>query len=73
MSAAVGHEEGVAYGLEDLFAVTIAAADEELAGTLLGAAEDIRERKGILGPGFFSYHQQILTQVEASPAADVFQ
>ncbi|HYI32860.1 MAG TPA: DUF4062 domain-containing protein [Glaciibacter sp.] len=72
ISSAVGHEEGVAYGLEGLFAVAAAASDFERAGRLLGAAEDIRERKGLLGPGMFSYHQQVLAQVEASPAADGF-
>ena len=72
MSSAVGHEEGIAYGLEGLFAVAATVGDVKQAGRLLGAAEDIRARKGLLGPGWFSYHQQILEQLEASPAADEF-
>lgn len=72
ISTAVGHEEGVAYGLEGLFAVAVAAGDAERAGTLLGAAEDIRARKGLSGTGMFSYHQRVLAQIEASPSADLF-
>ena len=72
MSSAIGHEEGIAYGLEGLFAVAAVAGDVRRAGRLLGAAEDTRARKGLLGPGWFSYHLQILAQIEASPAADEF-
>jgi hypothetical protein len=72
MSSAVGHEEGMAYGLEGLFAVAAAVGHVKQAGRLLGAAEDTRARKGLLGSGWFSYHQQILAQLEASPAADEF-
>jgi len=72
MSSAIGHEEGIAYGLEGLFAVSAVAGDVRRAGRLLGAAEDTRARKGLLGPGWFSYHLQILAQIEATPAADEF-
>ena len=56
ISSAIGHEEGIAYGLDGLFAVAAVAGDVRRAGRLLGAAEDTRERKGLLGPGWFSYH-----------------
>ncbi|WP_167041088.1 DUF4062 domain-containing protein [Salinibacterium sp. ZJ454] len=72
ISSAVGHEEGIAYGLEGLFAVEVEAGAFERAGRFLGAADDTRERKGLLGPGIFSYHQRVLGQVEASPAAEEF-
>ncbi|WP_166874411.1 hypothetical protein [Salinibacterium sp. ZJ450] len=71
-SSAGGHEEGIAYGLEGLFAVEVEAGAFERAGRFLGAADDTRERKGLLGPGIFSYHQRVLGQVEASPAAEEF-
>ena len=72
ISSSVGHEEGVAYSLEGLFAVSASVGDLERAGRFLGAAENIRERKGLLGAGMFSYHQRIVAEVEASPAAEVF-
>lgn len=72
MSSAVGHEEGIAYGLEGLFVVAAADGDVRRAGRLLGAAEDTRARKGLLGPGWFSYYQPALAQVEASPGAIEF-
>ncbi|MET0887781.1 MAG: DUF4062 domain-containing protein [Mycetocola sp.] len=72
ISSSVGHEEGVAYSLEGLFGVSVSAGDLDRAGRLLGAAENIRERKGLLGHGMFSYHQRIVAEVEASRAADLF-
>ena len=71
-TSAVGHEEGVAFGLEGMFAVAVAVGEFERAGRLLGTADDIRERRGLLGPGMFSYAQQVLAQVESSPAAEGF-
>lgn len=70
ISSEVGHEEGIALALEGLFAVSAASDDLQHAGRYLGAAEDIRSRKGITGPAIFSYHQALLAQLEASPAAD---
>ena len=43
----IGHDEGIADAFEGLFAVASTAGDLELGGRLLGAAEDIRERKGL--------------------------
>ncbi|MET1085399.1 MAG: DUF4062 domain-containing protein [Burkholderiales bacterium] len=72
ISSSVGHEEGVAYSLEGLFAVSVSAGELDRAGKYLGAAENIRERKGLLGHGMFSYHQQIVTELETSPTTDSF-
>ena len=66
-------QQGIANGLDGMFAVAVAAGDIERAGILLGAAEELRERKGLLGPAMLPYHQQVLAQVEASPAADGLQ
>jgi hypothetical protein len=68
----VGHEDGIAYALEGLFALAALAGDVDLAGRLLGAAEDVRERKGLFAGSAFSFHQSILDRVVAGPDADRF-
>lgn len=73
ISVAMRHEEGLALGLEGMFAVAAMAGDIVRAGRFLGAAEDIRARRGITGPTVFSNHQRILAEVLESPAADEFQ
>ena len=70
ISSAVGHEEGVAFGLEGLFAVAATSGDIDRAGRLLGAADDVRDRKGVL-LSMFWYHQPILDEVLAGPFATV--
>ena len=72
ISSSVGHEDGIAYALEGLFALAALAGDVELAGRLLGAAEDVRERKGLFAGSAFSFHQPILDGVLAGPEADRF-
>ncbi|MET0779944.1 MAG: hypothetical protein ABWZ16_00315, partial [Microbacterium sp.] len=72
ISTAVQHAEGIAYGLEGFFALAAMSGDIQRAGRLLGAAEDIRARRGITGPTVFSYHQHVLAQLEASPASEPF-
>jgi predicted ATPase len=72
ISTAVQHAEGIAYGLESFFALAAMSGDIQRAGRLLGAAEDIRARRGITGPTVFSYHQHVLAQLEASPAFEPF-
>ena len=67
ISSSVGHEDGIAYALEGLFALAALAGDVELAGRLLGAAEDVRERKGLFAGSAFSFHQSILDRVVAGP------
>jgi tetratricopeptide (TPR) repeat protein len=72
ISSSVGHEDGIAYALEGLFALAALGGDVELAGRLLGAAEDVRERKGLFAGPAFSFHQPILDRVVAGPEADRF-
>ena len=62
ISSMFGHEEGFAYGLEAMSAVSAVDGDLERAGRLFGAAETVRERKGLLTGGTFSLHGQILEQ-----------
>jgi tetratricopeptide (TPR) repeat protein len=67
------HDEGVAYGLEGLTAVAAGTGDVVRAGTLLGAAEVARERTGLYNAPSFSFHQQFVDGVLASPAAGTFE
>jgi hypothetical protein len=64
------HEEGLALGLEGMFAVAALNGDIPKAGRFLGAAENVRARRGITGPTVFSNHQSILASLEDGPAAD---
>lgn len=73
ISSAVGHQQGIANGLDAMFAVAVAVGDIERAGRLLGAADELRERYGLLPPAMLPYHQRVLAQVEGSPAAEHFQ
>ncbi len=59
-------------GLEGMFAVAAKSGDIDRAGRLLGAADDVRERKGVL-LSMFSYHQPILDEVLAGPYASVLE
>ena len=72
-SARLRHDEGVAYGLEGLTAVAASAGDLSRAGTLLGAAEVVRERTGLYNAPSFSFHQQVVDAVLAGPGAGVFE
>ena len=70
ISSMFGHEEGFAYGLEAMSAVAAVDGDLERAGRLFGAAETVRERKGLLTGGTFSLHGQILERALAAGGAD---
>lgn len=56
ISLALGHDEGVAYGLEAFVGVRAAQGDATAAGRLLGAALRLRRRKGILNPDAFEFY-----------------
>jgi predicted ATPase len=73
ISDAEEHDHGIANGLEGLFAVAAASGDLERAGELLGAAEHLRDREGLIGPGMLPYYQRALAEAEKSPAVEQFQ
>jgi predicted ATPase len=52
----LGHDEGIAYGLEGFVGLAAAQGDARRAGLLLGASRMLRIRKGILNPGAFELH-----------------
>ncbi|MET0734970.1 MAG: hypothetical protein ABWY55_04910, partial [Microbacterium sp.] len=56
MSSALGHDEGIAYGLEGFVGVRAAQGDVTTAGLLLGAARALRRRKGMANPEAFEYY-----------------
>jgi hypothetical protein len=72
ISSTFGHEEGFAYGLEAMSAVAAVTGDLDRAGRLFGAAETVRERKGLMTGGTFSLHGQILEQALAAGGTEVF-
>jgi len=70
ISAAVGHPEGIAYGLEGMVAVAALAHDDERAGMLAGAAQALRERSGLHNGPTFTFHQRYLDDLLAGPHHD---
>ena len=54
-SLALGHDEGVSYGLEGFVGIAALTGDVERAGLLLGASRTLRIRKGIFNPGAFEF------------------
>ena len=65
ISAAFGHEEGLAFGLEGMSAVAAVVGDLDRAGMLFGATEAVRLRKGLTTGGTFSVHGRIIERVLA--------
>ena len=73
LASTIGHEEGIADALEGMFAVASTSRDIERAGRMLGAAEDIRERKGLPTRSPLSFFEPILERVLAGPEAPRFE
>lgn len=69
ISAAVGHPEGIAYGLEGMVAVAALAGDGVRAGRLAGAAQALRERSGLHNGPTFSFHRRYLDALLSGPEA----
>ncbi|CAM5521712.1 DUF4062 domain-containing protein [Leifsonia shinshuensis] len=69
ISAAVGHPEGIAYGLEGMVAVAALSHDEQRAGELAGAAQALRERSGLHNGPTFTFHQRYLDELLSGPHA----
>ncbi|MET0480006.1 MAG: DUF4062 domain-containing protein [Mycetocola sp.] len=73
LSLQLGHDEGIAYGLEGVVATSAAAGDLERAGRLLGAAERLREQTGSYNAPSFSFHYQWVKKILAGPEASAFE
>ena len=72
ISARLGHDEGVAYGLEGLVAVAATEGLIDRAGRLLGAADRLREESGLYNAAAFAFHGALVEQILASDAAGPF-
>ena len=73
LASTIGHEEGLADALEGMFAVASTSEDIERAGRMLGAAEDIRERKGLPTRSPLSFLEPFLERVLAGSEAPRFE
>lgn len=72
-SLALGHDEGIAYGLEGFVGLAAREGDARRAGMLLGAARALRIRKGIFNSAAFAYYMiplAALREQGAGPALD---
>jgi predicted ATPase len=67
ISSRIGSEGGVAFALEGLFAAAVGMGDIDTAGRSFGAAEVLRERKGMSWRADFSFHERILQSVRSGP------
>ncbi|MFC0681061.1 DUF4062 domain-containing protein [Lysobacter korlensis] len=65
--------EGIAYGLEGLAVVAATRGDAEEAGMLLGAAEVLREQRGLPPPDGISVPKSAVDGVRGGRSADAFQ
>jgi predicted ATPase len=72
LTSATGNEWGTAYALEGLSAVAAGPGDLVFAGRMLGAAETIRERKGMFPASTDSFFQPILARILEAPDAEQF-
>ena len=72
-SARLGHDEGVAYGLEGLVAIAASAGEYHRAGELFGASQSLREQAGINNAPTFSFHQQYIDRIEKTEFAEEFE
>lgn len=68
-SVRLGHDDGIAYGLEGLVGVAAATEDVRRAGVLLGAAEGLRDTTGLYNAATFSFHRRWVDPIRASEAA----
>lgn len=67
LSARLGHDEGIAYGLEGEVALAADAGEMQDAAFYLGAAEGLRERTGVYNIPAFAFHQRYLDKRVLSP------
>ncbi|MET0828742.1 MAG: hypothetical protein ABWY26_04420 [Microbacterium sp.] len=65
-SLAMRHDEGIAYGLEGLAAIRAARRDAEHTGLLLGAAQRLRRRTGLMNPAGLSLYSPLVDTLRES-------
>jgi hypothetical protein len=62
-SIAMHHDEGIAYGLEGLAGVRAAQGDARQAGLLVGAAQSLRRRTGLLNPAALALYDPLVDEL----------
>ena len=70
-SVAMRHDEGIVYGLEGLVAIRAAGGDAEGAGLLLGAAQRLRRRTGIVNPAGFGLYGPLVESLRQAGEGEV--
>lgn len=70
LSLALGHDEGIAYGLEGFVGLRAMESDARGAGILLGAAQTLRLRKGLMNPSAFAFFAGPVQQLRAQRGAE---
>jgi hypothetical protein len=70
LSLALRHDEGIAYGLEAYAGLRALQSDPVAAGRLLGAAQRLRRRKGLVNLGTFEWYMIPVGALRAAGAGD---
>ncbi|MCU1444550.1 DUF4062 domain-containing protein [Cryobacterium sp.] len=72
LSRDLGHDEGVAYGLEAMTAVAAQAGDVLRAGRLFGASQSVREQSGLHNAPSISFHRAWVGPLQGGPLGAQF-
>ncbi|MEI3865767.1 DUF4062 domain-containing protein [Microbacterium sp. CCNWLW134] len=72
VSTEMNHDEGVAYGLEGLLGVAAARGQARRAGRLMGAAQTLRRRTGIVNLAGFALFDPAVAALRAGGGGDEF-
>jgi predicted ATPase len=72
LSRDLGHDEGVAYGLEALTAIAAQSGDVARAGRLFGASQAVREHSGLHNAPSISFHRAWVGPLQSGPVAEEF-
>ena len=73
LSLQLGNDDGIAYALEGLAACAAAAGDVDRVGVLLGAADTVRLRTGLVGQRSNPTYRPFVEKILASGAAAEFE
>jgi predicted ATPase len=72
LSRDLGHDEGVAYGLEALTAIAAQSGNVVRAGRLFGASQAVREHSGLHNAPSISFHRAWVGPLQSGPLAGEF-
>ena len=69
-SVAMQHDKGIAYGLEGLAGVRAAQGDAAQTGLLVGAAQSLRRRTGLLNPESLNLYGPLVEALRANGGSE---